>query len=311
VSTAPPPDRLLVVVNAVAGAGRAGERWREMARELSRRDLVFDATFTQAPGDAARLAEQAAREGRGAVIAVGGDGTVNEVVNGLRAARAAGHAPPALGVLPGGTAQDFARSVGIPLSTAAAADYLARARPRSIDVGRIRFDSGAIRYFANYAGVGFDAVVAAQVRAWGHPFRGALPYIAGFFAVLRGYENKQFSVRLDGGPPLVPARPINMVIVANGANYAGYLRMAPAASLDDGLLDVIVIGDVGRLELLTHLPLALFGRHLDHPKVSAQRARSVAMAAGEPVPVQSDGDVAGQLPAEFDVLPGALKLLVA
>jgi diacylglycerol kinase family enzyme len=101
------------------------------------------------------------------------------------------------------------------------------------------------------------------------------------------------------------------VIVANGGNYAGLLRIAPAASLDDGLLDVVIIGDVGRFELLASLPLALFGRHLAHRKVATLRVRSVGVSAGEPLPVQSDGEIAGELPAEFDVIPGALRLLRA
>ena len=292
----------------MAGAGRAGHRWPALARELARYRVAFEPAFTRTAGDGTRLAERAAREGRAAVVAVGGDGTVNEVVNGLMAARAGGRAPPALGVLPSGTAQDFARSVGIPLDPRQAVPWLARAEPRSLDVGRIRFASGAVRYFANYAGAGFDAMVAAKARAWDRRFRGALAHIVGFFAALRGYENKELTVRLDG-EPLATRRRINMVVAANGASFAGLVRLAPQASLQDGLLDVVVVGDVGRLELLTHVPRALFGRHLDHPKVTARRGRSVVLAAAEPVPVQSDGEVAGQLPAEFDVLPGALKLL--
>jgi len=236
---------------------------------------------------------------------------VNEVVNGLMSTGSEAASRPALGVLPSGSAQDFARSAGIPLDLRAAARFLTQARPRPVDVGCIRFGSGGVRYFANYAGTGFDATVAAHARSAGHRFRGALGYVVGFFAVLRGYDNRRFSVRLDGGPRLVSARPINMVILANGASYAGYLRMAPDASLDDGLLDVIVVGDVGRLELLVHLPLALFGRHLEHPKVIARRARVAAISAAEPVPVQSDGELAGHLPAEFAVIPGALRLLGA
>jgi diacylglycerol kinase (ATP) len=303
-----------MVVNATAGAGRAGARWREFESALRERAVPYEAAFTSQPGDATELARRAAGEGYAGVVAVGGDGTINEVVNGLMAARApdvSSAAPPALGVLPSGTAQDFARSAGIPLAAGAAAEVLAKPRPRPIDVGRIRFEAGRVRYFANYAGAGFDATVAVRARSRGQMLRGALPYVVGFFAVLRGYRNQQFVLRVDDGPPLEPSRRINMVIVANGANYAGLLRMAPEASLDDGVLDVVVIGDVGRLELLVSLPLAVFGRHLDHPKVSTLRARSVTISAAGPVPVQSDGEVAGQLPARFDVLPGALRLLGA
>jgi diacylglycerol kinase (ATP) len=300
-----------MVINAVAGGGRAGSRWPALAQELDRRGLVYETAFTDAEGAAARLAEAGARDGCAAVVAVGGDGTVNEVVNGLMAASVAGAPPPVLGVIPSGTAQDFARSAGIPLDGRAAIDCLVGGQPRPLDVGRVHLASGAVRYFANYAGVGFDAMVAARAKAWGHPLRGALPYVVGFFAVLRGYRNKQFVVRPDGGPPFTPARRINMIILANGANYAGVMRMAPDASLDDGLLDVVVVGDVGPVELLASVPLVVLGRHLAHPKVTALRAVNVAITAAEPVLVQVDGEVAGELPATFDVIPGALRLLRA
>lgn len=300
----------LVVVNARAGAGAAGARWPAIGRALTAAGLVYEADFTAGPGDATRLAETAAWAGR-TVVAVGGDGTINEVVNGLMRGRSAAGPPPTLGVIPSGTAQDFARSAGIPRAPRAAIALLARGEPRPTDVGRIRFESGAVRYFANYAGAGFDAVVTARAKDWGHLLRGALAYVVGFFAVLRGYENRHFELRLDDGSPLVPARRINMVILANGGNYAGVLRMAPAASLDDGMLDVIVVGDVGRFELVVSLPLALFGRHLEHPKVTALRARTVSIAAGEALPVQCDGEMAGELPATFDVMPGALRLIRA
>ena len=169
---------------------------------------------------------------------------------------------------------------------------------------------GAVHYFANYAGTGFDALVAAKARAWRHLLRGAAPYVVGFFAVLRGYVPPCLELRLDDTAPRRVPR-VTLLILANGPNYAGYLRIAPPARLDDGLLDLIVVRDVGRLELLLHLPLAVSGRHLHHPKVTALRARSVDVAAGTPLPVQSDGEVVGTLPARFDVLPGALRLLQA
>jgi YegS/Rv2252/BmrU family lipid kinase len=296
-------------VNAAAGAGRTRNRWPQIARELDRLNLRYEARFTQGEGDATRLAEEAVRAGCSAVVAVGGDGTINEVLNGVMQAGAEGTALPAFGVLPSGTAQDFARSAGIPLEPRQAARALASPWRHPIDVGRIRFEAGTVRYFANYAGTGFDATVAAQARSWGHRLRGAVPYVLGFFAVLRGFRNPQFVISLDGESPLNPARRASMVVVANGANYAGVLRMAPAAALDDGLLDVVVIGDISPLVLLGQLPLAIVGRHLAHPQVSAQRARSVSIQSGEPVPVQSDGELVGCLPAVFEVLPRALQLL--
>jgi YegS/Rv2252/BmrU family lipid kinase len=312
-ATVPPAAPYRIVVNAAAGAGRARARWPALERALRRRGVPFEAAFTSRSGDATRLATEAISRGYAGVVAVGGDGTINEVVNGLMLAGERSQTDPAplLGVLPSGTAQDFARSAGIPLRAAAAIELLARPHPQPLDVGRIRFEAGGVRYFANYAGVGFDAMVAVRARRWGRVLRGALPYVVGFFAVLRGYRNQQFVLRVDDAPPLVPPRRINMIILANGANYAGVLRIAPRASLSDGQLDVVIVGDVGRLELLASLPLALFGQHVAHPKVTSLRARVVAITAAKSVPVQSDGEVAGRLPARFDVLPGALRLLGA
>ncbi|HLI29149.1 MAG TPA: diacylglycerol kinase family protein [Chloroflexota bacterium] len=303
------PTPWLVIVNPAAGAGRGGGRWPGLAAALHRQGLSFEAVLTRAPGDAGAAAARAVRERRAVVIAAGGDGTISEVVNGLLHARPRDRPLPALGVLPLGTAQDFARSLGLPLVPEAAVAYLRHARPTPLDVGRTRLGDGAIRYFVTYAGTGFDALVVARAQTWGPRWRGALPYVVGFFHVLRGYANQQFSLWLDG-QPLVSQRRINMIIVANGGNYAGLLRMAPGASMRDGWLDVIVIGDVGRLEFLLSVPLALSGRHLAHPKVTALRAREVVITAREPLPVQHDGEVAGPLPAHIDVLPGALPVLL-
>jgi diacylglycerol kinase (ATP) len=298
-----------VIVNPAAGAGRGAGRWPALATLLQRQGVAFEAVLTQAAGHAAEVAARAAREGRAVVVAAGGDGTISEVVNGLLSAQVAARSLPALGVLPLGTAQDFARSLGLPLTPEAAVASLVRARPAPIDVGRIRLADGAVRYFVTYAGTGFDALVVARAQAWAPRWRGAWPYIIGFFHVLRGYANRRFSVWLDG-KLLVSRRRINMVIVANGGNYAGLLRIAPSASMRDGWLDVVVVGDVGRLEFLVSLPLALIGRHLAHPKVAAFRAQHVMVAARERLPIQREGEVAGRLPASFDVLPGALPVLL-
>jgi YegS/Rv2252/BmrU family lipid kinase len=303
------PTPWLVIVNPAAGGGRGGGRWPRLATALQRQGIGFEAVLTRAPGEAGAAAARATREGRAVVVAAGGDGTVSEVVNGLLHARTPERPLPALGVLPLGTAQDFARSLGLPLAPEAAIAYLRHARPTPLDIGRTRFGDGRTRYFVTYAGTGFDALVVARAHAWAPRWRGALPYVVGFFHVLRGYANRRFSLWLDGRP-LASRRRINMIIVANGGSYAGLLRMAPGASMRDGWLDVIVIGDVGRLEFLLWLPLAVIGRHVTHPKVLVRRARHVAITAREPLPVQHDGEVAGHLPARIDILPGALPVLL-
>lgn len=296
-----------VIVNPRAGTGigvfsRVDSRLRE-------RGVSFHGAATTGPGDARALAELARGRDFRAIVCVGGDGTVNEVVNGLQTAEGEVDPDTVLGVIPRGTAQDFARGIGIPLAPSAAVDRLLAGNEARVDVGRIRFADGTVRLFVNVLGVGFDAEVAGRAREV-RPAVASLPaHVIGFASALAVYKNKEISIGFDGQEASNYRARCNMVAVANGPYYANGMRLAPGASMYDGLLDVVVIGDIDKLNLLLNLPRFFSGTHVEHGEISVHRVGRLTIESPDGALVQADGDVVGQLPAEVDVLPAALRVI--
>lgn len=290
-----------LILNPAAGGGRARRVESVIRRALDTTDHSdVELALTEHPGHAERLAAEAAESGYARVVAVGGDGTVNEVVNGLL--RSPG--PPPLGVVPVGTGNDFARTLGLPKSTADALELaLAGTSTRSVDAGRC-----GERYFLNVAGLGYDARVAATAARLPGALRiGPLPFVTAALIELLRHTSYPLEISLDGR---TLHRRSLMVAIANGQYYAGGMMIAPGASLEDGLLDVCIAGDVGRLEVLGLLPQVFSGGHVRHPKVEMYRARSVRVEGPSGVLVEVDGEVTGTLPAELSVRPAALNVVV-
>ena len=301
-------DALFFIVNPRAG-GAGLRRFSGIARNLRAAGIPFSAAATLGPGDAAVLARLASDRDYKAIVCIGGDGTVNDVVNGLAGSdgRIARGTP--LAIIPNGTATDFAKSVGIPLARDAALERVIAGEEMDVDVGRIRFGDGRHHFFVNVLGAGFDAEVAGRA----HDVRGAMPsipaHVVGFASALAGYQNKRIAISVDGREDQGPRFKANMVVVANGASYGGVFRLAPEARLDDGLLDVVVVGDIQRVELLVNIPRVFAGRHLGHEKVEVYRVSSLSLESDDGALVQADGEVVGALPAHIDVLPRALRLI--
>ena len=252
---------------------------------------------SEAPGSLARAAAEA---GDALLVVVGGDGTVNEVVHGL-----AGR-PAELAVLPSGTGRDFGRSHGIPLRFDDAVRVALAGETRAVDVGRAETTAGT-RYFANVGSVGMSGAVARRANTLPRLLGGRLTF---FYALTReflGWRNTEVTVRLAGTER---RGPLHDVIVANGRWHGGGMRLAPEARQDDGLFDVVLIGDVTKLDFATTAPKLYSGRYLAHPKVELLRGAAVAVEAAEPLPVELDGEPAGTTPARFEVVPGALRLRV-
>jgi diacylglycerol kinase (ATP) len=295
------------IVNPRAGFGL--RRFSTIAAELRARGIPFSAAATTGAGDAHTLARLACRNGFRAIVGMGGDGTMNEIVNGL--ADSEGNLPSeaVIGIIPAGTAQDFARGLGVPLTPGAALQRLLEGEATPIDVGRVHFPDGRIHLFANMLGAGFDAEVADRAQQVRSAFSSIPAHVVGFATVLAGYRTKEITLSLEGaegGPKRVRS---NLVVVANGPSYAGVMRLAPNAVFDDGLLDVVVIGDVDPFELLLHMPRVLTGSLPDHPKVTTHRARAVSLESGEEALVQVDGEVVGRLPVRVDLLRGGLRVI--
>ncbi len=300
--------RTKVIVNPVAGAHSTRRKWRLISKLLSRVGLSFDFEYTEGVGHAMELARLAASDGYRCLVAVGGDGTVNEVANGILHSTNA--ATTALGVVSTGTGSDFARSAGISRDYATACSALTGSKRLTIDVGVVEYQRGGQtleRFFVNAAGTGFDAAVVKETERLPKFFGGTVPYVAGLLRTLFVYKNKPVVVRT--GDEVESGRVLN-VVVANGGYLGGGMHIVPQAELGDSLLDVAIIGDMGKLELLKELPKVYKGTHVNHPKFKMKKAANITIESPEPMLVYADGELLGELPASFRVMPAALNIVV-
>jgi len=300
--------RTKVIVNPVAGAYSTRRKWPLISKLLKRIGLSFDFEYTEGVGHAIELARAAASDGYRYLVAVGGDGTVNEVANGILYSTHA--AKTALGVVSTGTGSDFVRSAGIPRDYATACSALTSSRRLSIDVGVVEYQSEGQtlqRFFVNAAGAGFDAAVVKETERLPKFFGGTIPYVAGLLRTLFSYKNKPVEVKI--GDEVESGRVLS-VVVANGGYLGGGMHIVPGAELGDSLLDVAIIGDMGKFELLKELPKVYKGTHVNHPKFKMKKATHVTVESPEPMLVYADGELLGECPASFWVVPAALSLVV-
>ncbi|PIE18014.1 MAG: diacylglycerol kinase [Proteobacteria bacterium] len=304
------PDTL-VVVNEHAGGGAMADTFRRLEHRLEDALGDFDVAFTDGPGHARELARQAAAGGAVRRLLVGGgDGTLNEVVNGVLDEDGAPRAPQLnLGVITGGTGGDFRKTLGVRTADDALG-ALTGGRVRKLDVARLtyRADDGrdAIRHFINVTSLGVGGLVVRHIPNF-KQFGGKLAYAGATLRSLWGWTNPTVRLTLDGGAPI--EGPIVTVAIANGRYFGGGMRVAPSAELDDGHLDVTVLGDLSRLELVLMSRTIYDGRHLRHPKVTAHTARVVTAESDTPVYLDVDGEALGRLPARVEILPRALGFI--
>jgi diacylglycerol kinase (ATP) len=306
--------RTVLIVNPRSQGGRLGKRWKDIADTIARA-FPFEEAVTDAPGDATRLTREALRGGAERVVAIGGDGTVNEVVNGFFDERGAAIAPAAsFALIPYGTGGDFRRTVQMPTELADAARVIAANHRRTIDVGRLEFTATggerAARMFANIASFGVSGVVDRLVNQSSKRL-GRLAFAIASARATWSYKNQRVQLVFDGTDRVEAT--ISTVAIANGRYFGGAMMVAPNAELDDGLFDVIALGDFGFGDLVTSGRRLYKGTHLTMDKVTARRARVVEAEPIDPnavVELDIDGENPGRLPARFELLPAALSIVV-
>ncbi len=294
---------LLAIVNPAAGHGHVRRAWPRLAAALDAAGVAYRCVLTAAAGEATRLAARAHADGARTVLAVGGDGTLHEVLNGLMD----GQPRAALAVAPLGTGNDFAGFLGVPREPRALASMLLRQRTRAVDVGVLDYqtDGGrATRHFINVAGVGYDAFVLEHM-----PRRGPrLPaYLVGLVAGLVRYRAPRFTVRAAG---LSVEGPLFVAFAMLGRTCGGGMRFAPDARPDDGLLDLVTVGHLSPLAALARLPSIYDGSILRDPAVRHCRCAEVVVDAEPATRVEADGQLLGRTPATARVLPGAIDFVV-
>lgn len=281
--------RALAILNPAAGRGRVHRKLRELAKLLRASGRV-DIAHTAAPGDGARLAREAAEEGYDRVIAVGGDGTVHDVVNGVLGSELR------LAIVPLGSANDLAHVLGIRDWRGAARGALT-GPCRPIDVA---LANG--RAVANALGVGADTAGASAVERH-RPYLGPLAYLTAAIATAATYRPDPVRVTFDG--EVIEGRYL-LVVVANSGRFGNGMRVAPRAELDDGMLDLCLVAETTRLENFQLLPLVYFGAHVGHPKVRIERVREVLIEKAARGAVQYDGELSEAERIEVSCVPSSL-----
>jgi YegS/Rv2252/BmrU family lipid kinase len=302
---------VLFIVNPASGAGRAGREWSAIAGWLPSTGLTFEAAMTTRPLEATQIAERAVRESRPVIVAVGGDGTLNEVVNGFFHNGAPIPTTSRLAMLPLGTGGDFRRTLRIPLDPKAAVDVLRTGVARRLDAGCVSYKandgSTGVRHFINIADAGLGGEVVHRVNS-GSKRLGSATFSLTSFMSLLAWRNKPMNVVVDGVAHDLKAQ---QVIVANCQYFGGGMRMAPTASPTDGVFDVILVGDAGKLETIRGIGTVRSGAHMDehNPKIQFMYGKRISVTSPQQVRIDLDGEDPGFLPALFEIQPGAIEFI--
>jgi diacylglycerol kinase (ATP) len=293
------PVKVRIIANPVSGGDHAAEALVGLNERLRPALHDVDIVLTTAHGDATRAAAQAARDGYDHLYVAGGDGTLNEVVNGVASV------PGALsritfGLLPLGTGNDFAHALGVPENLEGALEVLAEGRVAEIDLGRL--DE---RCFVNVSAGGFVAEVSDAVDPKLKSFAGKLAYLIGGAGALLDHEPVELTVAIDDEAP----RPVrsSLFAVCNSRLVGGGRLIAPYAVIDDGILDVCIVHAMKTLELVGLLGEVARGAHLEDPRVEYFRARRIALDAARPFKVNTDGEVLETSSCRYDVVPRAAR----
>lgn len=289
-----------IILNPVAGKGKGALAAERIERQLTELGIAYELVRTTESGHAVRLARTAVREGWPAIVAVGGDGTMGEVLNGIM--EVSGGQCCYFGFIPAGTGNDFARSLGIPLDLDQAVQALLTAQVRCIDIGREKEG-----FFAIITGLGFPADVMARANAYRGPLHGPAVITWSVLKTIRELQAEPIELILDGQLQEMSAK---AVFVLNMPFTGGGLQIVPGALPDDGLLDVCVMQNMSKTDLLLTLPKAYKGRHVGHRDIVFFRCRKVEIRTARPLRKLFDGNVFGHSPLMAEILPKALAVLV-
>jgi YegS/Rv2252/BmrU family lipid kinase len=296
------------ILNPEAGRGSASRVWRRAERLLHSRGILYDVLRTKAAGDAVRMARGATGS---VVVAVGGDGTANEVANGLMGSR------KTMGIIPAGSGNDMIKSLGIPSRVEGAVDLLLEKKVVDMDVGTVRCSGGNVpasepeaereRYFVNGVGVGFDAAVAVRTREIRF-LSGTALYLLAAFQTLGKYDSPSYDVTFDGTER--SSRNLLMAI-GNGFCAGGGFFLTPDARVDDGLFDLCVVERASVRRILLLMPLAMRGKHGSAPEVKFYRAKTITIKSESRFYVHADGEIVGRRVSELHIslLPKALTVI--
>jgi YegS/Rv2252/BmrU family lipid kinase len=303
-----------LIVNPASASGRTGRHFDAIARAVRSEVGDFECAFTRARGDGARLAREALAAGGKLLVAVGGDGTASEVIDGISGVGGArGDPEVTFGFIPRGTGGDLRRTIGLAGDVDEAARALRRGGVASLDLGRAeltRDGAREVRHFANVAGCGVSGRVVRAVEGGVKLPSGKLTFMLASARALLGWADVPVRFRVDGGP--WRDKRVTALSVCNGRYFGGGMLVAPGARMDDGLFDVVVWSGLGLTDFVTKKRMLYDGTHVELPNTEVLRAREVeVLPEGDAeVLLDVDGEQPGVAPARFTILPGALRVRV-
>lgn len=308
----------LVIVNPKSAAGSTESRWAEIASDLRSHFGAFQVAFTKKAGDGIELAKRGAASGRKFIIACGGDGTINEVANGILESGK----NVELGILPSGTGGDFRRSLGMPTNAREAAKNLLNGEMKTIDVGKVTFfnhqDKQISRFFLNVSSFGLSAAIIERVKNKSSldwmpvdVFRGKASFALSTLQEVLDLNYVTVRVKINEREE----KSLNTInfCIANSRYFGGGMKIAPDAKLNDGFLDVVNIGDIKTAKIILNAYKLYNGTHLDLAEVKSTKATRIEISPSnlnQTIHIEIDGELPGRLPAIYEVVPNALKIRV-
>jgi YegS/Rv2252/BmrU family lipid kinase len=300
----------LVIVNPNAGNGKGKKDWDKIASLLKRENLPFTVKFTEKKGHAIKLTLDGIGSGFRRIMTVGGDGTLNEVVNGVFSSDACPTTDISLSLIPVGTGNDWGRMFGIPLDYEKAIKIIGENKQMLHDIGQVSFFNGpekSSRYFINIAGLGFESVVVRRTNIQKDNGRsGKLIYLYNLLISLMSYRNTKAQIIIDGKESGADIFSLN---VGNGKYCGGGMRQTPEALPDDGLLDVTIINGIGKFEIIRNLNILYNGKILKHPKIDGYKCKNIKVTSDSIIYTEADGESLGHTPSEFNIIPSAINIV--
>lgn len=298
------------IVNPNAGNGKGKKDWERISSLLASGNIPVSMKFTEKKCQAIELAREAIEAGFRKIISVGGDGTLNEVVNGIFTQERVSPKEVVLGMIPVGTGNDWGRMFRIPLVYEGAVDVIKENKTMPHDIGLVSYYCGSekhSRYFINIAGLGFEAMVVNKTNKQKDKGRSNQAiYFYNLLSCLISYKKTNADIIVDGRKTKSKIFSIN---VGNGRYCGGGMRQTPDALPDDGLLDITVIRDMGRIEIIKSLKILYDGTILSHPKVDGYRCKNLSVTTEVVLDTQADGESLGHTPAEFSIIPGGINVV--
>lgn len=305
-------EKTIFIVNPISANGRTSKRWTRLEKDLQEKGYIFDVAYTRRPMHAVDITRNALQTGFERVIAVGGDGTINEVINGFYLGGEKISRNAALSVLPMGTGGDFTRHLNIKRDINYVYHLLEQDCKRACDIVHAKFTgwdgNPKERYYLNICDTGLGSETCASVNRSSKALGGFLSFLLAALNSLITYKNRQLTVKVDGievfkGKSILTA-------VGNGKYFGGGVKIAPHAKIDDGLLDIVVIEDMSKWELLRNLPKAYKGEHLQHPQVKYFQGETVNLQSEEKIYLELDGESPGYGNIELKLCPQGIMLVV-